>query len=382
MTKVGLSISNIKRLPSGRGMAAIFNGTWIINIYAPSGAEKKTERERFYTNDLTYILPTKHTEMIFAGDFNCILDTVDSTGHKNFSRALSSIVSGYRLHDVWDASRSRHGYTHYAPRTASRLDRIYVTQILLSRKQGVETIAAAFTDHLAVVLRLAIETPIPSAGRGYWRMNVSYLHDKTFREDLTTRWAQWKKHKKFYPNCVLWWGRYVKRMVRQLFTSEGTNRRRDRKTLENFYYDAIYNILQDATLTDTTYVTLKKLKAKIVRLHHEPTQRLLLHTEDQDKCEDETPSLYHILQMRKRQESRMIDRVYDSEGHLKTSPLAILRVYTEFMKNKYDMITADADSIHRILRHSCSKMPLIANEALDTPITMEEMHIAVKQGKN
>jgi hypothetical protein len=120
----------------------------------------------------------------------------------------------------------------------------------------VETIAAAFTDHLAVVLRLAIEKPIPSAGRGYWKMNVSYLHDKTFRDDLTTRWAQWQQHKKFYPNCVLWWGRYVKRMVRQLFTSEGTNRRRDRKTLENFYYDTIYNVLQDATVTDTTYVTL------------------------------------------------------------------------------------------------------------------------------
>jgi exonuclease III len=58
MIKVGLSISNIKRLSSGRRMAAIFNGTWIINIYAPSGAEKKTERERFYTNDLTNIHTT------------------------------------------------------------------------------------------------------------------------------------------------------------------------------------------------------------------------------------------------------------------------------------------------------------------------------------
>jgi hypothetical protein len=54
MTKVGLSTSNIKRLPSGSGMAAIFNGTWLINIYVPSGAEKKTKRERFYTNNLTY----------------------------------------------------------------------------------------------------------------------------------------------------------------------------------------------------------------------------------------------------------------------------------------------------------------------------------------
>ena len=51
------------------------------------------------------------------------------------------------------------------------------------------------------------------------------------------------------------------------------------------------------------------------------------------------------------------------------------------MKNKCDTINVDADSIRRILRHSYSKMPHIANEALDTPITMKELHIAVKQGK-
>jgi exonuclease III len=49
MTKVGLSISNIKRLPSGRGMAAIFNGTWIINIYMPHQVPKRKQREKHST---------------------------------------------------------------------------------------------------------------------------------------------------------------------------------------------------------------------------------------------------------------------------------------------------------------------------------------------
>ena len=58
LTKAELTVTNIKRLPSGWGITSIINGTWIINIYAPSGAEKKAERERFYTNDLPHILPT------------------------------------------------------------------------------------------------------------------------------------------------------------------------------------------------------------------------------------------------------------------------------------------------------------------------------------
>ena len=47
LVKTGLQIQDIKRMPSGRGIAAMFQGIWIINIYAPSGAEKRVEREYF-----------------------------------------------------------------------------------------------------------------------------------------------------------------------------------------------------------------------------------------------------------------------------------------------------------------------------------------------
>jgi hypothetical protein len=38
---------------------------------------------------------------------------------------------------------------------------------------------------------------------------------------------------------------------------EGTSRRRDRQTLENFYYEAIYTALQEENLRDTTFLKLK-----------------------------------------------------------------------------------------------------------------------------
>jgi hypothetical protein len=41
LAKEGIPITDIKRIPSGREMAAMFNGTWLINICGPSGAEKK-----------------------------------------------------------------------------------------------------------------------------------------------------------------------------------------------------------------------------------------------------------------------------------------------------------------------------------------------------
>jgi len=44
LAKTGLHLQNVKRIPSGRGIAAMFQGIWIINIYAPSGAEKSGKR--------------------------------------------------------------------------------------------------------------------------------------------------------------------------------------------------------------------------------------------------------------------------------------------------------------------------------------------------
>jgi len=80
LMKKGISVNNIKRLPSGRGIAGLFEEPWIINAYATSGAEKRQERENFFNNELAYLLPTGPREITLAGDFNCVIATADTTG--------------------------------------------------------------------------------------------------------------------------------------------------------------------------------------------------------------------------------------------------------------------------------------------------------------
>jgi len=43
--KEGITLTNIQRIPSGRGIAATHHGIRRVNIYAPSGSEKKKERK-------------------------------------------------------------------------------------------------------------------------------------------------------------------------------------------------------------------------------------------------------------------------------------------------------------------------------------------------
>ena len=113
-----------------------------------------------------------------------------------------------------------------------------------------------------------------------------------------------------------------------------------------------------------------------MQLYHE---LLFLDNDDQNKMGDEEPSLRHLMKRHKRQESRMFNSVYD-DGNIQTTPMNILHTFTMFMKKKYNTIQVDSDSVYRMLQGSNKHIPQEANDALDAPITMDELHI-VKQGK-
>jgi exonuclease III len=48
LTRERMPLTNIVRLPTGRGMATEIQGVWLVNLYAPSGAERRQERGLFH----------------------------------------------------------------------------------------------------------------------------------------------------------------------------------------------------------------------------------------------------------------------------------------------------------------------------------------------
>jgi hypothetical protein len=179
--------------------------------------------------------------MILAGDFNCVISNADCRGQGNYSKALERLVRGLDLRDAWDATPEGTIFTHYTYKDASRNDRIYITENFKRTQQ--EAVAAAFTDHMAIVLRLSIDIPCVTLGKGHWRMNVSYLREPHFQRRLQEAWETWGRHIKYYLNRALWWCRYVKGIILHFFSREGADRRRDRTEMENFYYIAIYDVI-------------------------------------------------------------------------------------------------------------------------------------------
>ena len=83
-----LRITQIDRIPSVRAIVTEIHGTRHINVYAPSGTSKRTQRECFFLTELPALLSADSHSTLLGGDFNCTLHPADSTGPAAYSRAL------------------------------------------------------------------------------------------------------------------------------------------------------------------------------------------------------------------------------------------------------------------------------------------------------
>jgi len=92
-----------------------------------------------------------------------------------------------------------------------------------------------------------------------------------------------------------------------MFIKEGAEKNSDRIKMENFYYTAVYYVLQEPGQHAAKAIKLKVLKAKIIRLNNSYRQRVMLDTTEQDRIDGEPPSLHHIIKTRKRQTNLLID---------------------------------------------------------------------------
>jgi hypothetical protein len=70
--------------------------------------------------------------------------------------------------------------------------------------------------------------------------------------------------------------------------------------MQNILYEIIYNVLQQPSPSDKTLRALNRLKSKIVRLHSIRLQKILKDNSDADRTVGEQPTIYQILQMKRR----------------------------------------------------------------------------------
>jgi hypothetical protein len=80
--------------------------------------------------------------------------------------------------------------------------------------------------------------------------------------------------------------------------------------MENFYYAAVYDLLQDEICANT-YDKLLQLKAQITSHYDAPQRRHYVNIDELGKLEGEEPSLYQLIRQRTLQKSRLIEHIQE-----------------------------------------------------------------------
>ena len=159
--KKSLPVKNVFSVEICRLQTCEIYDQHLFNIYAPSGQEAKSDRREFFGGIVFNAMRgvTNGTIPILGGDFNCILQDIDSAANQvnKKCQALQDLVNVF---NICDAFRQIHPYTveytwfrpNYSP---SRLDRFYVPQQLVNSIVSVSH-HASLSDHCFTKLVLKL----------------------------------------------------------------------------------------------------------------------------------------------------------------------------------------------------------------------------------
>ena len=215
LSKPGIVIQSIEQLPSGRGISGRFNGHGFVNIYAPSGNNKRQERNLFFQNEVPYLLRSYKDSYVLGGDFNCVLRAEDCTGEFRPSHTLQHMISGLNLSDVWAVKRTSPGFTYESTNSAARLDRFYIPRTMENQIKRIDVEPIAFSDHYAVLLKLELCITIVRIGRSVWKMNTNCLQKKTVIDELRDYGMSGLTKKNRYHDIADWWEIFTKPRLKQ-----------------------------------------------------------------------------------------------------------------------------------------------------------------------
>ena len=129
---------------------------------------------------------------------------------------------------------------------------------------------------------------------------------------------------KFLPRLAHVVGKVYKKQIRLFCIQEGSESRWDFVKIENFLYEYSYNVLRNTNTHGQKMIMINLLKAKITSLHGGKLQRVMLENDEPNRLAGERPELIHILQIRKRQEARMIRSIQDECGNTQQTMKGII----------------------------------------------------------
>ena len=132
-------------------------------------------------------------EIIIRGDFNLVLYlNKDKKGclaktHKNALKVVQDLSESIELSDVWrilNPEATRYTWRPRQPDIHCRLYFFLVSQSSICNITHADIILGFKTDHSMITLSLSLHSN--PRGKGFWKLNTSFLSDARYLEEIRT----------------------------------------------------------------------------------------------------------------------------------------------------------------------------------------------------
>ncbi|KAJ4448603.1 hypothetical protein ANN_28371 [Periplaneta americana] len=314
-----------------------------------------------------------------GGDFNCVLDSLECTGSTPKSPALKYIINNFHMTDVWRVTHKTAGFTYHTTKSASRIDRIYVSTDLKNSISSSEIVPAPFTDHNALIVLIKIPISFITRGRTLWKLNSQLLRDITIKEDFTIEWQKWIRKQAQYVTETNWWDGYVKKKkISTFFKYRGLERKRNENTTLNFLLQCIRDLQSPDFQYAPMQAKLSYIKAQIRTIYRRRMERTTVTSKIISAEEEDKMNIFHLVKERKRCNSHFVTKIEDEKTEY-SKQKDIITIFHRYFTDMFDDKSAHVSQTFNPnpIRYVTPEQ----NKQLNAPITKEEVQIAVFQGK-
>jgi len=174
----------------------------------------------------------------------------------------------------------------------------------------------------------------------------------------------------------MWWEWCVKKRLPILIRKEEYERNKCYNIMENHLYQCIY----DTLLSDIPEPAKLPAHQRYKALHARRMEKVMLDNNAQDKMDDEEPSIFHILKMAKRRETRVILQVLDMQGNDVSGHRNVLNTFATHLRQIYEPTEIDQTCVTRLQGVIPLTCPTKYADLLEQPITIEELSSALRSG--
>ena len=345
----------------------------LLNIYAPSGNNKKKDREDFFQNDLLYFLRHNISNLIMVGDFNCVLSSRDvSTGKEtNVSKALTTVVRNLKLKDAWFATNHLPVYTYIKGDYGSRLDRIYVNN-LFNDIVNCQNIPLAMSDHAMIMMKILIDVNC-KIGKGHWLLNCSLLDRDDFLENFNIFWGNVKLKMCKYDNILLWWDELAKGEIKKFFIRLSKQAVQEKYGTIALLQEHLKILQYEAVEGSIKYNEIKLVKSRIKSIKEEICEGIKMKMKMEERVNGEKLSLHLLSKEKIRAKRNHMTELHTEGGVILKNSDSIIFYAKQYYTDLFTKANTDTDWQEYFLKYVETVINDEDNEILCTKVTEKEI---------